>query len=41
MKEKPTKRLWMPRCRAETMRDKRTRRDRTRGDKFRKIMKEQ
>jgi len=31
----------MPKTRAATFQDKRTKRDRTRGDKFRKIMKEQ
>jgi len=34
------KRIWMPKCRAVTMKDKRTKRERTRGDKFRKVLKE-
>ena len=41
MKEKAKKkRIWMPIKRAETFQDKRTKRERTRGAKFRKVLKE-
>jgi hypothetical protein len=34
------KRVWMPVKRAETFKDKRTKRERTRGAKFRKVLRE-
>lgn len=33
-------RIWMPKCRAATFQDKRTKRERTRSDKIRKVMRE-
>jgi len=37
----PKKRLWSPKCRAATFKDKRTKRERTRANKDNKAIKEQ
>jgi len=35
------KRVWMPKCRAATLKDRRTKRNRTRSDQKRRAIKEQ
>jgi hypothetical protein len=39
--KKPKQRIWAPKVRAETFKDRRTKRNRTRGDIKRNIMKDQ
>jgi len=39
--KQPKQRFWAPKLRAETLKDKRTKRNRTRGDKTRNAIKEQ
>jgi hypothetical protein len=39
--KQPKKRVWMPKCRAATLQDRRTKRNRTRSDQKRRAIKEQ